>query len=191
VRLSILGRAVFVLLPACVSRDLSSADDRGGTSDVGASWEDGDDDHGSGPAQGDVGVSTTVDDGDAGGFADYPDCRGGPFGVWPHPSECEGASFGFALASDYDAYACDACLCHEPCEHDRDCTDPGAVARPACQLVGNDKYTCFLMCDRDSDCPVGMACIMTRLEFTACFWPLPKACCTWPDPGACCEAPPC
>lgn len=110
----------------------------------------------------------------------YPDCRQSfdldlPFGcseVFGHPT--------FEVYSDF---ACAACLCAEGCATDGECFDPGAAASPRCLISPNgETLACYLVCERDDDCPPEMVCIPRyRGDERACHWP-------WLKPECCEEA---
>jgi hypothetical protein len=140
------------------------------------------------------GWSTELTEGNAGstaaettgnGVLPYPDCRDA-FTVIGEQCEESGA-FGGGPAEAWSDFACEVCLCAEPCDSDDDCFDPGAVARPRCLTrLESGNTACFLECESDGECPPEMVCTQrTGGPEQACYWAWLKPLCCSEGGGNC------
>lgn len=108
----------------------------------------------------------------------YPDCRP----KWTNGVADCNSRFGYGEDVDvFLDFACEVCLCAEgPCASDGECVDPGAAAVPRCLISPNGEVNaCYLVCERDEDCPPEMVCILRQGgDEHACYWPwLKPQCC--------------
>lgn len=165
---------------ACTERSTPQT----GGEDAGSSSSSAQSSESSGPI-GSEGVADAGEASSSGGAAllPYPDCRQSFTGGI---RDCSGA-WGGGDPNEWRDFACEVCLCSDSCMSHDDCFDPGARAVPQCvPLSAEPQYkACFLVCERDEDCPPEMVCITAGAsDVQACHW-------TWAKPQCCNEGGSC